>query len=382
MRRELPLAWVSIVLVACGSEGGVELPEVPAVGAETAGPIVVETRPVESRQVRPRIVAVGTAQPIRAADIGPQMSARIVAIEVEEGDSVSAGDVLVRLDARADQLGASQAASSAQGAAAQVRQLEQELERLRPLAERGTIPSQQVEQMELQLEAMRAQASAAATGAARASTAARHGVVRAPFSGTVARILMEVGETATMVPSTTIVRIVDLSTVEIRARVAERELARLDAGLAASVHFPALGQAFEGTLARIAPEIDPLTRTVELIIHVQNPEGRIRGGMSAEISIQPEGGRTVVVLPPDATRGLGESRRLFLVSEGHAEARTVRVSPLDDGSLEVLEGIGAGETVIAPLGTRVRDGAPVVTSPADVRSSDERADEDGAPSAT
>jgi RND family efflux transporter MFP subunit len=354
----------SLALGACGGEGGVELPETPPAAAEAAAPVAVQTRPVESRQIQPRIEVVGTAQPIRAANVGPQMSARIDAIEVEEGDTVEEGQVLVRLDARTTRLGASRAASSAQGAAAQVRQLEQELARLRPLAARGTVPSQQVEQMELQLEAARAQASAARSGAAQASAAARNGLVRAPFSGVVARIPMEVGETATMVPSSTILRIVDLSAVEIRARVAERELARLREGLSATVRFPALQRAFEGTVARIAPEIDPATRTVEVVVRVDNPERVIRGGMSAEVAIRPGAARSAVVIPAEAARGMGETRRVFVASGGRAEARSVRVAPLDDGQLEVLEGLGAGDVVVSPLPGRLRDGAPITTEAA------------------
>jgi RND family efflux transporter MFP subunit len=162
-----------------------------------------------------------------------------------------------------------------------------------------------------------------------------------------------------MVPSSTILRIVDLSAVEIRARVPERELARLHEGLTATVRFPALQRSFEGTVARLAPEIDPQTRTVEVVVRVDNPERVIRGGVSAEVSIRPGGERTALVLPADATRGTGESRRVFLEEDGHARARVVRVAPLEADSVEVLEGLSADDIVVAPLPPRLRDGAPI-----------------------
>ncbi|HJL15196.1 MAG TPA: efflux RND transporter periplasmic adaptor subunit [Sandaracinaceae bacterium LLY-WYZ-13_1] len=355
-------SWIvlgCLALMACGGGEGVSLPDQAEAATDEEAPLAVTTRAVETREVRPTIDAVGTAQPIRAADIGPQMSARIDAIEVSEGDEVEEGQVVVRLDARTTRLGASQAASAARGASAQVQQLEQELARLRPLASRGTIPSQQVEQMELQLEAARAQASAASSGAAQASAAARNGIVRAPFDGVVASVPMEVGETATMVPSSTILRIVDLSAVEIDARVPERELARLREGAGATVRFPALQRAFEGTVARIAPEIDPQTRTLEVVVRVANEDRVIRGGMSAEVAILPGGARTALVLPSEATRGMGESRRVFVAADGHAEERTVRVAPLEEGTVEVLEGLAAGDSVVAPLPSRLRDGATI-----------------------
>lgn len=355
---------IPLMLVGCGSEGGVELPASARESAEEAAPVSVATRTPEAREVEPTVRAVGTAEPIRAADLGPQVTGQIVDLPVDEGDTVEEGAIVARLDGRSMRAGAAQAASSAQGIDAQVRQLEQELSRLRPLAQRGTIPSQQVDQMELQLEAARAQLSAARSGASQARTAVSHTTVRAPFAGVVSRVMMEVGETATNMPPSIIARIVDLSAVEIAARIPERELARVSEGAATEVRFPALDRAFSGTVSRIAPEIETQTRTVEIVVRVDNPEGLIRGGMSAEVAIRAGGVRTAMVLPADATRGMGDSRRVFVHRDGRAVEREVRVQPLGAGTVEVLEGLDANEAVISPLPARLRDGAPVTTQAA------------------
>lgn len=355
---------IPLVMVGCGSEGGVELPASAQESAADTEPVSVATRTPEAREVEPTVRSVGTAEPVRAADLGPQVTGQIVDLPVSEGDTVEEGAIIARLDGRSMRAGAAQAASSAQGIDAQVRQLEQELTRLRPLAQRGTIPSQQVDQMELQLEGARAQLSAARSGASQARTAVSHTTVRAPFAGIVSRVTMEVGETATNMPPSIIARVVDLSAVEIAARIPERELARVSEGAAAEVRFPALDRSFSGTVSRIAPEIDTQTRTVEIVVRVDNREGVIRGGMSAEVAIRAGGVRTAMVLPADATRGMGDSRRVFVHRDGRAVERQVRVHPLGAGTVEVLEGLEANEAVISPLPARLRDGAPVTTQTA------------------
>ncbi|MEC7520623.1 MAG: efflux RND transporter periplasmic adaptor subunit [Myxococcota bacterium] len=362
MMRRFPF-FIALALVGCGAEGGVELPA-SAQAAGEAEPVQVATRAPEAREVEPSVHAVGTAEPIRAADLGPQVTGAIVDLPVSEGQLVEENAIIARLDARSIRAGAAQAASSAQGIDAQVRQLEQELTRLRPLAQRGTIPSQQVDQMELQLEGARAQLAAARSGASQARTAVSNTTVRAPFAGVISQVGMEVGETATVAPPSTIARLVDLSAVEIAARIPERELARVREGAAAEVRFPALDQSFEGAVSRIAPEIDTQSRTVEIVVRVDNPERLIRGGMSAEVTVRAGGTRTAMVLPAEATRGMGDARRVFVLRDGHAEERSIRVQPLGAGTVEIVEGLEADESVISPLPPRLRDGTPVRTQTA------------------
>ncbi|MGF1469775.1 MAG: efflux RND transporter periplasmic adaptor subunit [Sandaracinaceae bacterium] len=358
------LLAITAPLAGCGAEGEAraELPAPPG-EAEVEAALAVQVVPVETREIRPTLTAVGTAEPIRAADLGPQATGRIVALPVEEGVAAEEGQVLARLDTRMASLAASQAGSSAASALARVRELEQEVERLLPLAEDGAVPERDVDQLRLQLEAARASHTAAVQGVAMARTTLRDSTVRAPFAGVVSEVRMELGETATSQPPSVILRLVDLSVVEVTARFNESELPRLRPGTPVTVRFPALDQSFEGAVHRIASEVDRQTRSVSTVVRVDNPDGRIRGGLSAEVALRPGEPRTALVIPRAASRGFGDHRRVYVLADddgaARAEERTVTVEALGESELEVLEGLEGDERVIAPLPSRIRGGSAV-----------------------
>jgi membrane fusion protein (multidrug efflux system) len=380
MRFMVP-AFAALVALACGGGGGelAELPEGEAPGAAPVEPVTVQVAAVERRRITPTVRSVGTAEPLRAANLGPQIGGRITHIYVEEGDVVDARDRLVRIDSRSISTGRDRAAANVEAAESQVQQLEQELTRLRPLAANGTVPQQQVDTMSLQLDAARAQLAAARTGVRDARNALGDATIRAPFAGIISNVMMEVGETALMQPPSIVLRLVDLSAVEISTQVPEIELATLGVGVPATVHFRSLDADFEGQITRISPEVDRRTRTVEVVVRVDNPDGRIRGGLSADVTLRPGEPRNALVVPRLAARGLGDARRVYVVEGDRAVERAVRVQALGD-DLEVLEGLSGDERVVSPLPPRLGDGSPVRVQEADAPPEEGAPSEEPAPS--
>ena len=233
-----------------------------------------------------RIRATGTAEPIRAADLSPAMTALITALPVHEGDAVRAGEAIVRLDGRAARANVAQARAAAQAARVQRSQAESDLARLGPFAERGALPENQLVQLRNQREAAQAQAEAAAAAANAAAVVARNAIVRAPFDGVVVSLPKEVGEIATAVPPTIVARVVDLRTLQIRARVHERAFGHVEAGQPVTVRFPSLGHEVVGRVERVGREISDANRTFEVIVQVDNREGELPGGLFAEVELR------------------------------------------------------------------------------------------------
>lgn len=346
--------------IGCGTEGGTELPETsgsaPGAGAQT--PTVAAVRATLAR-VDEGIRVIGSSRPVRAANLGPQMTARITEIQVEEGSSVSEGDVLVRLDARASAISARQARAMAEAATVQAEQTSAEVDRLRPLASEGTIASQQMDQLLAQQRATAASANAANAAVAQAQTMLRNSSIRAPFDGIVSSVRMEVGETATLMPPSVVLRVVDLSELEVRGRVSERHLPSLELGAPVTARFIALDRSVEGRVSFVGLEVDPQTRTVEVIARIPNEEGALRAGTSVEITIAAGEPREAVTLPQAAVGGAGDARRAFVLVDGRAMARDVTVRPIAGNRVEVVAGIDEGELVITPFTTALADGASV-----------------------
>ena len=354
--------WFVLVALSGGCSGGGadgDRAQLPDPTASANAPVEVPVATAHREQIAVAVVASGATAPLRAADLGPQLTAQIAAVMVQEGDQVVAGQPLVRLDVRDASLRAAQAVAGAASAQVQAQQAASEYQRLAPLAQRGTIPTQQVDQLQAQRDALASAARAANAMAAQARRGVTESIVRAPFAGTVSMVMAEVGEVATMMPPTILVRLVDLSQLEVSVRVHERDLARVAVGDPVEVRFPSLTQTSSGQITFISPEIDPRSRTATVTTRIPNPLGKIRSGMFAELRIQPTLVREGIVVPRDAVLGSGEQVAVYVVKDNRAERRTVKVAPIDDDRVEVLEGLREGETIASGELDRLADGASV-----------------------
>lgn len=229
---------------------------------------------------------VGTVRAKHHVELAPGMTGVIASIAVEEGDAVEAGQRVFRIEGSAVQLAVSQARSVVASAELQLAEAEREAERTRKLAERGSVGSANLERAQAGVEAARAGVKQAKAGTALARSRTGDLTVESPISGIVTAKNKSVGEVATMMPPTIVLVIDDISTVEVRVRVPELKLREINIGSPLSVYFPALDQRLELPITRIGNTVDARSRTIELIIDVDNPDLRIKSGMSVEVEIQ------------------------------------------------------------------------------------------------
>jgi membrane fusion protein (multidrug efflux system) len=360
MKKQLVFLSLIVGLLGCGDRGD-KLTQLPS--AETAGtqaaPVAVTTTVVTRENVAHPVLATGTTEPVQAANVGPQMTARVTAVLVDEGDVVKAGQPLVRLDVVSGELRQQQSAAQVAQTQTQYELAKSEYDRLAPLVERGTITQQQLQRLASQRDALKAAADAAKVANADAAHSVTNSIVRAPFGGVVSAVKVEVGEIATMTPVQVLVRIVDLSSVEVRFSVHERELGRFRVGSKVSAHFTSANEKSEGEVRFISPEISAATRSAEVVARFPNKDGKLRAGMFTELSIAPEQAAPSLVIPSTAVGGTGSTRYAFVVSDGVAKRRSVRVSAVDSNRIEVLEGLSVGDVIVRDGVGKLSDGAKV-----------------------
>ncbi len=349
-----------VMLSGCGG-GGAKLTELPS--AETASAPVqaaeVRTAAVQRAEIERLVRAHGTTEPVRAADLGPQMTARVLSVLVQEGDRVTAGQPLVRLDTAEANLRTQQSAAQATSTETQYAQAKADYERLAPLVGKGSVTEQQVQRLAAQRDALKSSLDMAHVSQASAKRDLTNAVVRAPFAGIISRVLVEAGEVATMAPVKVLARLVDLSSVDVRLHVHEGELARIALGNRARARFPSTGAVSEGVITFISPEIDPRTRTAEVVARIGNANGALRAGMFAQIELRPNGAQQGLIIPTGAIAGTGEDRYVFVVVDGTAQRRKVRVAPIDAATQEVLEGITEADTIVIDGVAQLSDGMRV-----------------------
>ena len=169
--------------------------------------------------------------------------------------------------------------------------------------------------------------------------------VTAPTAGYVVRKNVVQGDY--IQPGTELFEIADLSKVWVLADVYEQDVARIQAGQAATVFVGAYqGERFEGQVGFVAPTVDVATRTLRIRIELDNASQKLKPGMFADVRLQATGAQAVLI-PAEALVDTGDYQYVFLVKDaGRFEPRRVRAGARSAGKVQVLEGLAADDEVV------------------------------------
>jgi RND family efflux transporter MFP subunit len=185
--------------------------------------------------------------------------------------------------------------------------------------------------------------------------------VRAPFGGTVIESGVVTGDAVEL--GSGLFRLADPSVLWACLHIQEKDLGALKPGGEVVLKTQAYpGQEFRGRLALVGDAVEEATRTVEGRVEIPNPAGRLKAGMYVEASIAAAGGRRALVVPEEAVQD-DEGRSVVFVKTGERTfaRRAVKTGERFDGSVEVLEGLADGETVVVSgsflLESEIRKGA-------------------------
>jgi len=279
------------------------------------------------------------------AEVASPSPARVVRVLARAGDEVKANQPLVELTSG----DMSRARAEVQGADARVALARKHLERKRGLLAERLIPEREV--IEAQAAVTEAEAArTVAAGALRQFAGSEGGsglVLRAPVAGTVIARDVVVGQLAD--PSKTLFRIGDLSKLWLVAHVFERDAVRVQVGAQGTAAFAALpGKTVEGTIAWIGREVETASRTVPVRLEVPNPDGVLRPGMSATVSIPVgETSGQVVAVPIAAVQRVADTWAVFVPrGPGVFEAKPVGRGRDLGGEVEILSGLAPGAQVV------------------------------------
>lgn len=310
-------------------------------------PALVEATAVGYQDLETVVEAVGTTRARRAVEITPLAAGRVTEIAFRAGQSIGAGEVLLRLDdeiQRADLIEAEARLTEARSA----------LGRARSLKKNSAVALSAVDTLVASL-------STAEANQVRAERRLHDRTITAPFDGIVGFPRVEVG--ARVADGDSITTLDDLSLVEIEFSVPEGLFGRIAPGqriVADATAFP--DRSFEGRIETIDSRIDPVGRAFKARALVANPDLTLPAGMFMHLSIVLDGRRALTV-PEEAIVVDGSQAFVFTVTRSdkgeRAERRIVTLGQRSFGHVEILAGLDDGETVVIRGVQRVRDGAPV-----------------------
>ncbi len=353
----LLLAATALALAAgCAREESAEAEAETAPATEFAAPVHAITLAEEPFSVGVRLS--GGTEARREVEIVASLAGEVERFDVEPGDRLAEGDLILAVDARPYRAGVEQAKAGVLAGESALRQAERELDRSRELKERGRISDAEFEGIELRKLQAESGLLGARAGLTQAELMLEDAEIRAPFAGRLAFKGVDVHEQ--IAPGMPVAAVVDLSGIVIRGGVGERDAVRLSPGMPATVTLPALGEvAFPGRVKTVGVRSHPATRSYEVEIEVENPEGRILSGMAARAEVVVETLPGVIAVPETAVVEQYGKPVLFVVEDGRAARRAVTLGRRDGDRVLVLSGVAAGDQLIVKGQWSVRDGLAV-----------------------
>jgi HlyD family secretion protein len=337
-------------------------------------PIPVALKEVAEGRVEATLAntRAGTVEACQRTKLSTIIGGRIEYLGVKEGDRVRKGQLLLKL--WNDDQQAQAALSQAQVALAAKRvdevciaavNAEKEAKRQADLRARGFVSSSREEAARTEAEVRRASCNTAKADVAQAearlkATRVEQGRVAlyAPFDGTVAKIVGELGEYSTPsppgVPTPPAIDLIDDSCLYVKAPMDEVDAPKIAPGQPVRVTLDALpGKHLPGKVRRVAPYVSAVekqARTVDIEVDFAQPEaaGKLLVGYSADVEIILDG-RDKVLRVPTAAIQEGGRVLLFNPDSGKLEERKIRTGLANWEYTEVLEGLAAGDRIVTSL---------------------------------
>jgi len=343
----------------------------------------VELAEAEYRLIKSSILASGTLAFREQIELTPEVIGQVVTVHVEESDAVRRGDLVITLDPKTYQAQVDQAAAATRMQAIAIERqkllienLEERYQRQASIYERGLVDEDSFELLQNQLALARvdlrsyqeslSQARAALSQAEELLAKTR---ITSPIDGIVIQIDVEEGETViagtTNIPGSTMMVIADPSETLTEVRVDEADIAQVEIGQQADIFAAAYPDtALPGTVQTIAavarqtPGQQSLSFLVKILLDEQR-DLKILPGMSVRADIYTQSSEETLAVPIQAVRyddeadedggegDQGDAAFVFVVEDGKAARREVKTGISSDSDQEILEGLEAGDTVVA-----------------------------------
>ncbi|MCD8497017.1 MAG: efflux RND transporter periplasmic adaptor subunit [Alphaproteobacteria bacterium] len=311
------------------------------------GPVSVFTATLQKTTFADRVEALGTLRANETVSLRPAVTETVTDVDFEDGQRVEKGDVLVKMTS-------SQEAALLEEAQSTYDEAVLQFERVKPLAEKGTAPGSLLDQRRREMETAQARLNAV-----KSQISDR--IIEAPFSGVVGFRNVSVG--ALVSPNDVITTLDDDSVMKLDFSVPEAYLSTLRSGLsvaAKSVAFP--GTAFEGEIASVGTQIDPVTRSLLVRAILPNDEQLLKPGLLMSITLVKDE-RQAILVPEESLIQEGGKSFVFVVVNGdngtNVRKTEVTTGARYEGRAEITQGLEVGVEVVTHGTLKLRDGQAI-----------------------
>ena len=296
------------VLVGCDAAQG------PSAGvdaaAEDESAALYQTAAVERRDITVAVEAAGIIEPVTTVDVKSKASGEILSLPVDTGDQVEAGALLANIDPRVLDNSLQQAQANLEVAKARLTNSSSQLERIDKLYQKDSLSKSDWEQAALDYAQANSEVVRSEIQVENATIALDDTNVGAPITGTVIERFVEQGQVISspmgdVGGGTLLLRMADLSTVQVRMLVDEIDIGKVRPGVNATVNVAAFAsRPFRGEVVKVEPQAVAQQNVTmfPVLIDLDNSEGLLKPGMNAEVELLVARRVDVATIPNAALR--------------------------------------------------------------------------------
>ncbi|MEO6223889.1 MAG: efflux RND transporter periplasmic adaptor subunit [Vicinamibacterales bacterium] len=350
------LTTFAVAVAACGSK--------PVEVVETTAAVPVSVEAARIGTVESIVTLTGIVTPGPGADLlvtAPE-AARIAEMPRAEGDAVKAGDLLVRFDIPSLAADVESKRAAIKQAQARLDSARANTTRLAPLVERGVTALRDLEDARRAQAEAEADVSQAQSAATAANALSARSVVRAPFSGVVAKRWHNPGDLVEASASDPVLRVINPKDMQIVAAVSAADVPRLAPGRTGRAVGPGTEQGDAVVILTRPVQVDPKTAMADVRIGFARPT-TLPAGAAVTIEIATESHSSVVIIPAVAVLREGEEAFVMVAGgDNKAHKKIVKTGIESAETIEIVSGIAAGDLVIIHGQNELPDNAAITVS--------------------
>ena len=361
MKKIMMFAAATMLLASCGGGGGR-----PTFGDNEFPVVTVGTSNTTMQSTYP-----ATIKGVQDVEIHPKVLGFITQINVKEGQTVSAGQVLFVLDNVTYQAQVRQAQAAVNTAQAACNTAKLSFENSQKLHTNGVIGDFELKSATNQYEQAKAALAQAQAGLTSAQEMLSFCYVKSPAAGVVGSLPLKVGTLVSA--ANTLTTVSNISSMEVYFSMTEKdvlEMGKNPGGLTGAIEaMPAVKlqladgtlYGMEGKVTKMSGVIDPATGSVQMIAVFQNPEKLLKSGGSATVVI-PHSNTSAILIPQAAVSEVQNKKFVYIVDKDNkAKYTEIKVDPQNDGNNYIVtEGLKAGDKFITNGITKLSDGMEIV----------------------
>nr|WP_051555397.1 efflux RND transporter periplasmic adaptor subunit [Anaerovibrio lipolyticus] len=328
---------------------------------EEQKPQLVKTQQVGEHDINVEGTYTGTVRGRYETNMSFQVGGRILNRNVQVGDHVNSGDVLMSIDPRDVVQQSNQGDAQVAAAKAQLDLAQSNLSRYQQLYAQEAIPAMVLDQYQTAYDSALAQYNQAVAGATTGHNALGYTALVASASGVISSVTAEAGQVVGA--GQTVLTLVQTNELEVEINIPENHLGDVELGRTVQVSFWALkGVNVNGTVREISPMADSVSRTYKVRISIQNPPKGMQLGMTASVKCQERDrdNRDGLVLPLSAIYQINDTSQVWVVDKNTdtVSLKDIKFEEIGNNSVRVM-GLNVGDIVVTAGVHKLRQGQKV-----------------------